>query len=924
MNKQPILLCLLLLARLFPAQAETIVRPQDQVSEFEARRELSRVLRALGKTEAAEIETRKLLESRPDDPTLLADLADLEATRGHYSRSRELYEQALSRGLKETDLRYARQAQSWGDFYRSERDFRACLEQHPLDVDARLDLARVLIAEQRHEEAEQEYRALAPRSATRTRALIGLANSKLLERDYKAVLPLAAQVLQNDPDQIEALTIQAEGFRALRYYKEASATYRRLTKLKEGGQTGWIGLGRIARAQKEEVGAESCFRRALGLNPHNVACRYYAMAKDAAGNADSLERLMAWRNLSIPELDTLAGLCASDGYLQAAITIYGTVLARDPEYFPARIKLSVVLATAHRYDESIELLTRLRKEFPDNAKITLSLARVLSWSRRYDDSLQTYRELISLSPPDPVPRKEMARVASWDKQMTLARGTYEGMLTPPVDELLIRALQRSSQTYALRAIGAAGSRNGIPPEALRPPKLTRLEPPSAHEAANSESLQRRQITSSQQKPYELYERASQLLDSRHLPVSSRSAVGAALNDLWPTYQLQKEIWLESRAKWLAWNNKFIQSQNAYKELVVFQPGNEEARFDLAQVEAAQNLSLETTAAYGQLLELDPLHTLAGEALERQSISRNPAIFTEYTYWNEKGIGRASDIERQHVRSGAEFVWNSQTQFLFSGDYWLESPGSGASAGAAGGTFGIRTVFNEYLRASGEWSHKEYFDSRYNSTDTGNANVTFNAWDYVHLTAQYARLDELHNEFGLAQGVQSDNLSLLFDSSVNHYVDITGGATWTHYTDSNNGIWLTLAPSFILHDHPHTLKLLLRGDYRNTSEQSIFEYEGARLRNIIHPYWTPQDYTRGTVILEWRHDLSREFYAGAQQLYYALHVGAGIDSTGNNNFLVEAEWHYEFLKHWTVEVRGGIDRSSAWDGAAAFLSMTYRF
>jgi tetratricopeptide (TPR) repeat protein len=913
MNKQPILLSLLLLARLFPAEAETIVPPQDQVSEFEARRELSRVLRALGKTEAAETETRKLLASRPDDPNLLADLADLEATRGHYSRSRELYEQALSRGLKETDLRYARQALSWGDFYRSERDFRAYLERHLLDVDARLDLARVLIAEQRYEEAEQEYRALAQRSATRTRALIGLANCKLLERDYKAALPLAAQVLRSDPGQIEALTIQAEGFRALRNYKEAGATYHRLTTLKEGSQTGWIGLGRIARAQKDEVGAESCFRHAQGLNPHNVACRYYSMAKDAAGNADSLERLMAWHRCSVPELDTLAGLCASDGYLQAAITIYGTVLARDPEYFPARIKLAEVLSTAHRYDESIELLKRLRSEFPDNAKIVLSLARVLSWSRRYDDSLQTYRELISLNPPDPVPRKEMARAASWNKHMTLARATYEGMLTPPVDELLIRALQRSSQTYALRAIETAGS-----------PKFSRLELPSALEPVNSESLQRRWVTSNQQKPYELYERASQLLGSGQMPDSSRSAVEAALNDLWPTYQLQKEIWLESRAKWLAWNNKFIQSENAYKQLVAFQPGNEEARFDLAQVEAAQNLSSETTGAYRQLLELDPLHTLAAEALERQSLSQNPAIFTQYTYWNEKGIGRASDIERHHVRSGAEFVWNSQSQFFFSGDYWLERPGSGTSASAAGGTLGVRTVFNEYLRASGEWSHKEYFDSRHNSTDTGNANVTFDAWDYVHLTAQYARLDELHNKFGLAQGVQSDNLSLLFDSPVNHYIDITGGATWTHYTDDNSGIWLTVAPSFILHDHPYTVKLLLRGDYRDTSKQSIFENEGARLRNIIHPYWTPQDYARGTAILEWRHDFSREFYAGAQQHYYALHVGVGIDSTGNNNYLVEAEWHYEFLKHWTVEARGGVDRSPAWDGASAFLSVTYRF
>jgi cellulose synthase operon protein C len=134
----------------------------------------------------------------------------------------------------------------------------------------------------------------------------------------------------------------------------------------------------------------------------------------------------------------------------------------------------------------------------------------------------------------------------------------------------------------------------------------------------------------------------------------------------------------------------------------------------------------------------------------------------------------------------------------------------------------------------------------------------------------------------------------------------------------------LAPAFLLHDHPHELKLTLRGDYRNTEDESIFEFQGSRLRNIIHPYWTPQDYIRGTIILEWRHDLSRDLYTGGQQHYYALRVGGGIDSTGNKNVVLEAEWHYEFLQRWALEVHGTLDRSPAWDGAAADVSLIYRF
>jgi tetratricopeptide (TPR) repeat protein len=893
MNRGRLPFVLLLVGALFsaraqtPAEVETIVPPSDRVSEFNARQELVRVLRKLGRIEAAESELSRLLKIRPDDPALLADLADIEAARGHFVRSRDLYEHALSKcsNAPEMRLRYARQARSWGDFYLAERALRTYLGQHPQDIDATLDLAGVLIAEQQYEAAEAEYKLLAKKPGARQRALIGLATGRFLEKDFRAVLPYADAVLNTNPEQVEALTLRAEALHRLHRYDEAEADFRRLSSLPGGRVTGWIGLGRLARAQKDETRAEGYFRRAQESDSRDIRTRYL-LAGENVMEAEFVRGMVASQGVTAADLNALAGLYAEDGHLDSAIAVYQAALAKDPEYFPANIGLAQTLATARRYSESIEILTRLQDQFPDDAKIVLSLARVLSWSRRYDDALRTYRSLSELNPADTVPRKEMARVATWSKRIGLARDTYAEIYTPPVDQRLAELLQRSHQDQLI--VGARLSGSG-------------------------------------KSPYEKYEQLGQLLDSGQLPASSRPAVEAALAELEPVYRLQKAIWLESNAKWLEWNKKFLRSAHTYRELLALQPGNEEARFDLAQVEAAQGLSLESAASYQTLLELDPLHNLASQALERnESILRSPVLLGKYTFWHEKGIGRASDIERQQFQSGAEFVWNGQTQLWFSGDYWIESPGSGSQADAAGATIGIRTVFNEYWRASAEWSHKTYFQSRYNDTDTGHGDLTFNAWDYAQLTLQYARVDELHNQFGLQQGVQSDNLGLLLDSDLNHYVEVKSGVVWTHYTDNNQGIWFTLAPAFILHDDPHILKVVLRGDYRDTERASIFGFEGSQLRNIIHPYWTPQSYTRGSVILEWRHGLSHDFYAGGQQHYYALRLGGGIDSTGNKNILFEGEWHYDFLQHWTLEARGTLDRSPAWNGAAASVSLIYRF
>jgi tetratricopeptide (TPR) repeat protein len=418
MNRSRLPLGLLVGAVLFSARAqtdvETIVPPSDQVSEFDARQELARVLWKLGKTEAAESELRGLLEIRRDDPVLLADLADVEAARGHFGRSRNLYKDALTKSgnAAELRLRYARQAQSWGDFYLTEKVLRAYLREHPQDIDAKFDLAGVLIAEQRYKAAEAEYRPLTKQPEARRRALIGLATSRLFEKDFQAVLPYANAVLRSDPEQIEALNLRAEALWKLHRYDEAKEDFRRLSTLSGGRLSGWIGLGRLARAQKDETSAEEYFRRAQESDPRDIRTRYL-LAGERAAESGFVHRMVASRDVTVADLNTIARLYAEDRHLDSAITVYQAALAKDPEYFPARIGLAEAFATAHRYGQSIELLNRLHNEFPDNAKIILSLARVLSWSRRFDDSIRTYRELSALNPTDTVPRQEMAQVATW-------------------------------------------------------------------------------------------------------------------------------------------------------------------------------------------------------------------------------------------------------------------------------------------------------------------------------------------------------------------------------------------------------------------------------------------------------------------------------------------------------------------------------
>jgi hypothetical protein len=116
-----------------------------------------------------------------------------------------------------------------------------------------LDLATVLIGEQDFEAAEGVYQGLSKNPVVREKALVGLATARSLEQDYRGGLAYADAALEINPDQVDALNLRGESLRMLHRYDEAKGPFRRLTVLPGGQKGGWIGLGRLARAQNDET-----------------------------------------------------------------------------------------------------------------------------------------------------------------------------------------------------------------------------------------------------------------------------------------------------------------------------------------------------------------------------------------------------------------------------------------------------------------------------------------------------------------------------------------------------------------------------------------------------------------------------------------------------------------------------------------------
>jgi tetratricopeptide (TPR) repeat protein len=875
------------LALLLPLQKKL---PADK----EIALELVRVYAKLGQLRKALALGRTLVQRFPTDADLLVEMGDLELGLGHAGAAKKYYETALRLDGRPDKLllQVGDQMNFWGDFYRVEALYGEYLQRHPGDVKVWLKLAWALASSQRFSQADGIYRRLLVEEPGAVEPWLGLIKLRLAENDLQGALREARSFLETHKDHPEGLVLQGQALLRLQRYAEARETFRRLSNLQGYQVQGLLGRGKALLKQNRQSEAALVLNQTLRLEPQNLEARYYwlkAQSKEAskslAGGPKTPMQWVQW-----------AQLLAADGLKVQAIDAYQTALAQDPHCFPARLGLAEMLAAAYQYERALDILADLVADFPANSKILITRARVLSWSKRYDQAIEVYEQVQTLNPDDPLPAREMARTAAWGKMMPRAQRIYASLWEQPVDRKLLMALE---------ALEAKTSDNGLLPliEQVR-----KSDPDSI---------------------YQGYEAVSQKVDrlSANMSPHTRNQVELVLAELLPAYKVQKQAYLESQAKWLAWNKRLTPALDTYQDLTEFQPGNQEALFDYAQVECALGLCHREADTYRELLVIDPWHNLAGLALERQKIRRYPSIQLGHAYWEEQGQDEraVSQITRNITDITLDVPFRCQHHLRVSAHRWFERPKIGAGPFyATGHTLGVNGILNPYFRYDLSWTGKFYENGSIPDRHTGHVKFWFNLRDYANLGLGYERTNEIYNTFGIQQGTQADHFWVSLASYPTRKWAVEAQARYISFNDSNNEQVYSLATSYDFTDHPRVFRVKLKGEYRDTAELNEFIDRNDQLVNIIHPYWTPRNYLGGAVILEWYHDLSKFFFCGSEKHYYALRTVLSSDTTGNPGYGFEGEWNYEFRKHWSLNIKGFLNRSEQWDANAAWATIRYHF
>jgi tetratricopeptide (TPR) repeat protein len=943
LSRQKIHPCLLLCCFLFSlvclARAQWTAEPDASKGDFDARWAMARALSYTNDPASlnkAALEYDRLLQQTNIHPYIMLESAQLDFRLGKYDSVMPRLEKALSllpgyspalqlaanyysasgnfaeaekyfqgadikAGGKNISLRRewisARLAS--GDYYGAEELVRPLLAGKGESDEDLLRFAEILKAEQRYEEAEGVYRRRLADAAPPAQLYLGLADLKYREKKFSEALEWLAFCDAMHAVSPDYYILKIRCLAAGGKYEEAWNMCHGFREMAPASADPLLEMGFLALRQDRPDHSVAFFEAAQSRDPKRVEANYYS-ARDSVTNMAFLAGLTNGAGKSPMVLCQWGECYAAEGHFKMAIACYQAALRADRACLPAAKGAAFISAVDRQYNPAIEQYAGLVKEWPRNRSLLLGYARVLSWARNYDRSIEQYDRMLAVAPEDPLPVLEKARVALWAKSFRQSMDYYRALCSPPVDWQLALALQ----------------------------KILRAEPREKNQVNEWLSGKVEYLRGREGK--DVYrETEAFLLEwpvvSAAWPRAQRNPVDKALIELYPQYLIQKNAVLEQSAKENLWHLRWRNAGRNLKALTSLTPGNEEAWFDLAQSQYALGLRKEAYQTYSHLLELDPLHQMAAEGARKIRIGGHPALEASYDYWYENGYGHLSQMARHESGIRAEAPIVKDYFVAVAGEQWQYRPNEVSQTWLAyGPTIQAGGVVNPWMKGEAAYRRQVFERNDVRNANSGHAALEGTLNDYLSLGLRAERQDHFANVYALKQGIQLDSAGAYPALKINRDVQVDGAAQWQSYTDDNSAQHHWLRGTGLLLQHPRELKLIFRGDYRNTSEKESEIWENGQLVDIVHPYWSPQHYFAGAAGLEWRHDLARDYFAGAKQNYYDLVCTFSMDTEDNPGAELGGEWRYDLTAHVAFRVAAMIHRSRKWDAEQLSLRLTGRF
>lgn len=762
-----------------------------------------------------------------------------------------------------------------GDDRGAEVAYQAIVRQYPEDVRARLELAEVLIAERRYQEAEtviralhdeaqssasvqyedmrlylaQGRRALARDESKRMAGTIGsLTEAKAIQRrmlkdgDFSSVITFSEGVMSRGLQDGHLLQGYLDGLVGTGEIGRAKTVVAGFLKQAEASSSIRLALARFYLAAGDQAKARALLRDAEAST--EIGSLYYDL-KDYGGSRRAYESVLKNDPANLAAAFGLARTLSADGHLDQA----GELLRRLVERVPGRGRTAIGVLLAGLADGTPAwcrvvdgVLETLVRAYPDSLDLQLARATVSIQGRQNREAVARLRPLKAVRPDSPLIALHLGRALSYERAIEEASTAYD-------DYMRIKPYDVAARREKARAYGWAFE----------------------------------------------YERA--LTEYEQILNRFPDDAGTAL---------------EREGKEALGLGRLRRARSALDKLVELEPQNSEALFDLGQIATLGGRPSEAQALYRQLMSVVPGHRQAELALELSELSQRPLLTLGYDYIDQKGFddkrsiryGLASAEGRVQVSDDVSArVRHENVQFDFGRNHLLTNVE----------TVGLRYSPNGYFHMDGFVSELHYNEIGRDRLNVG-VGVSYEMPSGARVRVDFERKDLWENQTTVLNGITVNRLLASVSGTLERRVDWAIQGNYANYSDNNTRVGGEFLASHRLLWFPKTFRLIYR----------VNAYGFQRERS----YFSPGAYATNTVAVEFQRWLGYptkgDYLAEAPRNHYTAYYGISVDSNGKLFHEWQGKLAYALARQLDVGLSLKAIRSSVYDEWNAGVLIDYRF
>lgn len=284
--------------------------------------------------------------------------------------------------------------------------FREVIAAVPNNLDARLEICRVLVIANQPSEAI-EHCTLATRiDDSEPEAFAGLIFAlKAAKRDREA-LSIAAQSLRRFKDNFKILTLWAELNFNNGNYTEALQNFLKLAEMDPTDASFQVRLAQLYLRLEQDNDAVAAAKRAIEIKP-DLPLAHYFLGKtyfELGMNEEAEESFLKAALADPKSADAQYFLGASQkrlGKIDNAISSMRRSVELDPANVDFLIELGEMLSLESFYEEAIVPLRKAHELDPRNFSVKVTLGVALLEAARYEEALPLLQEANRIKPGEP-------------------------------------------------------------------------------------------------------------------------------------------------------------------------------------------------------------------------------------------------------------------------------------------------------------------------------------------------------------------------------------------------------------------------------------------------------------------------------------------------------------------------------------------